>query len=77
MERVILIKENKRLPCDNIDDFINGVRSYYSVDISYELRKGDIITLYNHDTECDFIIKVAFCTGGFKRLGIAKYDWRK
>lgn len=70
-------KSKVRLRCDNIDDFINGVRRYYSVSTSDEFNEGDIVTLYSHDTECDFIIQVAFCVGGFKRLGVAKHAWRK
>ena len=35
-----------KLPCDNIDDFIRGIKHYYSVTTD-KYQIGDIITLYN------------------------------
>ena len=42
-----------KLPCDNIDDFIRGIKHYYSVTTD-EYLIGDIVTLYNEHTECKF-----------------------
>ena len=75
MERVILIKESKRLPCDDIDDFINGKRHYYGVAVEDRFKKEERVTLYNHEKEHVFIIKVIFCTDGIKKLGLVKSNW--
>ena len=72
IERVILIKENKRLPCDDIDDFINGKKHYYGVAIEDKFKKGEEIILYNNEKEHSFIIKVIFCIDGIKKLGLVK-----
>ena len=72
MERVILIKESKRLPCDDIDDFINGKKHYYGVAIEDKFKKEEKVILYNHEREYVFIIKVIFCTDGIKKLGLVK-----
>ena len=42
-----------RLPCDNLDDFINGIKHYYSVTTD-KYQIGDIVTLYNDQEECKF-----------------------
>ena len=42
-----------RLPCDNIDDFIRGIKHYYSVTTD-KYQIGDIVTLYNNQKECKF-----------------------
>lgn len=72
MERVILIKENKRLLCDDIDDFIDGKNHYYGVAIEDKFKKEEEVVLYNHEKENGFIIKVIFCTDGIKKLGLVK-----
>ena len=41
------------LPCENIDDFINGKKHHYSVTTD-KYTIGDIITLYDRYTECKF-----------------------
>lgn len=72
MERVILIKESKRLPCDDIDDFINGKKHYYGVAIEDKFKKEEEIILYNNEKEHVFIIKVISCIDGIKKLGLVK-----
>ena len=72
IERVILIKENKRLPCDDIDDFINGKKHYYGVAIEDKFKKEEEIILYNNEKEHVFIIKVIFYIDGIKKLGLVK-----
>ena len=42
-----------RLPCDNIDDFIEGRKHHYSVTTD-KYTIGDIVTLYNDQEECKF-----------------------
>ena len=42
-----------KLPCDNIDDFIHGIKHYYSVETD-KYQIGDIITLHNDHKECKF-----------------------
>lgn len=42
-----------KLPCDNIDDFINGKKHHYSVTTD-KYQIGDIVTLYNDQEECKF-----------------------
>ena len=65
-------KEKARLPCDDIHDFINGIKHYYGVNVSDKFMKEEVVTLYNHDTECDFVIKIIFCIDGIKKLGLVK-----
>ena len=65
-------KENKRLFCDDIDDFINGKKHYYGVAIEDRFKKEEEVILYNHEKENVFIIKVIFCTDGIKKLGLVK-----
>ena len=65
-------KESKRLPCDDIDDFINGKKHYYGVAIEDKLKKEEEVILYSHEKEHSFIIKVLFCVGGIKKLGLVK-----
>ena len=72
MERVILIKEIKRLLCDDIDDFMNGNKHYYGVAVEDKLKKEEEVILYSHEKEHRFIIKVIFCTDGIKKLGLVK-----
>ena len=42
-----------RLPCDNIDDFIEGRKHHYSVTTN-KYQIGDIVTLHNDHKECNF-----------------------
>ena len=42
-----------KLPCDNIDDFIRGIKHCYSVTTD-KYQIGDIVTLYNDQEECKF-----------------------
>ena len=72
MERVILIKESKRLPCDDIDDFINGKKHYYGVAVEDKFKKEEEVILYDHEKEYNFIVKVIFCIDGVKKLGLVK-----
>ena len=44
-----------RLPCDNIDDFIQGLNHHYSV-TSDQFEQGKAITLFSDYKECDFRI---------------------
>lgn len=43
-----------RLPCENIDDFIHGIKHHYSVTTDDHYEQGKAITLYNDYKECDF-----------------------
>ncbi|HZJ99931.1 MAG TPA: hypothetical protein VFC79_07995 [Tissierellaceae bacterium] len=67
-----MIKESKRLPCDDIDDFIDGRKHYYGVAIEDKFKKEEKVILYNHEREYVFIIKVILCTDGIKKLGLVK-----
>ena len=42
-----------KLPCENIDDFINGEKNHYSVTTD-KYQIGDIVTLHNDQKECKF-----------------------
>ena len=42
-----------KLPCENIDDFIHGIKHHYSVTTD-KYQIGDIVTLYNKHKECKF-----------------------
>ena len=42
-----------KLPCENIDAFIHGIKHYYSVTTD-KYQVGDIVTLYNDHKECKF-----------------------
>ena len=66
------MKERKRLPCDNIDDFINGKEHYYGVAVEDKFKKEEEVILYNHEKEHNFIVKVIFCIDGIKKLGLVK-----
>ena len=44
-----------RLPCENIDDFINGIKHHYTV-TENKHKQGQCVTLYNDYKECDFKI---------------------
>ena len=46
-----------RLPCENIHDFINGIKHHYSVTTDDHYEQGKAITLYNDYNECDFRIE--------------------
>ena len=72
MEGEILMKESKRLICDDIDDFISGKKHYYGVAIEDKFKKEEEVILYNHEKEHVFIIKVIFCIDGIKKLGLVK-----
>lgn len=65
-------KENKRLPCDDIDDFISGKKHYYGVAVEDKFKKEEEATLYNHERGHIFIIKVIFCIDGIEKLGLVK-----
>ena len=67
-----MIKESERLPCDDIDDFINGNKHYYGVAIEDKFKKEEEVVLYNLEKEHSFIIKVIFCIDGIKKLGLVK-----
>lgn len=69
------MKESKRLPCDDIDDFIDGKKNYYGVAIEDKFKKEEEGILYNHEKGHMFIIKVIFCIGGIKKLGLVKSNW--
>ena len=45
-----------RLYCDNIDDFIQGLKHHYSV-TSDQFEQGKAITLFSDYKECDFRIE--------------------
>lgn len=45
-----------RLPCENIDDFILGLKHIYMLE-DRQPEKGQCVTLYNDYKECDFKIK--------------------
>ena len=42
-----------KLPCDNIDAFIEGRKLHYSVTTD-KYQIGDIVTLHNDHKECKF-----------------------
>ena len=42
-----------KLPCDNIDDFINDKKHHYSVTTD-KYQIGDIVTLYNDQKNASF-----------------------
>ena len=42
-----------KLPCENIDDFIEGRKHHYSVTTD-KYQIGDIVTLHNDQKECKF-----------------------
>ena len=42
-----------RLPCNNLHDFIRGIKHHYSVDTD-KYTIGDIVTLHNDKKECRF-----------------------
>lgn len=67
-----MIKESKRLPCDDIDDFINGKKHYYGVAVEDKFKKEEEVILYDHEKEYNFIVKVIFCIDGIKKLGLVK-----
>ena len=67
-----MMKESKRLLCDDIDDFINGKKHYYGVAIEDKFKKEEEIIPYSHEKEHSFIIKVIFCIDGIKKLGLVK-----
>ena len=42
-----------KLPCENIHDFINGIKHHYSVTTD-KYQIGDIVTLHSDHKECKF-----------------------
>lgn len=46
-----------RLPCDNLDSFVQGVKHFYSVN-SNDFKKGQHIILYNDEYEATFEIQL-------------------
>ena len=45
-----------RLPCDNIDTFIDGINHHYSVK-NNRYEQGKVVTLFDDYKECDFRIE--------------------
>ena len=45
-----------RLPCDNINAFIDGINHFYTVQEN-RFVKGKAVTLYSEYKECDFRIE--------------------
>lgn len=53
-----------RLPCDNITEFIDGVKRFYKVDED-KYKAGDTVTLFNEQYEHDFRVMNVFYWDGY------------
>ena len=45
-----------RLPCDNITEFIDGIKRHYAVENADPYTIGDRVTLYNGNHEHEFVV---------------------
>lgn len=53
-----------KLPCDNITEFIDGVKRFYKVDED-KYKVGDTVTLFNSQYEHDFRVTNVFYWDGY------------
>lgn len=58
-----------RLPCDNLQDFVNGIRHYYTV-YEGDYQEGDTVILYNHHEEYYFKVRIIIRYPGRIILGL-------
>jgi len=64
----------KRLPCENLDDFIQGTRVFYTLYEQEHVNIGDEVELFHEDREHLFTIQTVFCYNNRKILGLTLKD---
>lgn len=65
--------ELMRLPCDNIGEFIDGKKIFYTIYGNSGLKKDDKVLLYNGDFTYEFNVRYIHKVSGNDELVLVKW----